>query len=60
MTITIEIIREYQSRASKLKTIGEWKALGREVRDKFGLTDRQAICILNNDPQAILDLLEAR
>lgn len=58
MAITISDIRGYQSRRAELKTIGEFKELGRELRDKFGLTDRQAIDILNNDSAAILEILE--
>lgn len=58
MGIAISDIRDFQARRSELRTIGEFKALGRELRDKFGLTDRQAIDILNGDNAAILEILE--
>ncbi len=45
--MTAKIIREYQDKVDKLKTIGEFKTLGRELRDKFGLTDREALDLLN-------------
>lgn len=45
--LTITEVLDWQSRKNKLKTIGEFKELGRELRDKFNLTDRQAIDILN-------------
>ena len=38
---------EFRDRKDKLKTIGEWKALGRELRDKYGISDRDAIDIMN-------------
>jgi len=47
--LTATIISEYQNRRSKLKTIGEFKALGRELRDRFGLTDREAIDLMNGN-----------
>jgi hypothetical protein len=55
--ITARDIMEYQSKMGDIKTIGEFKALGRELRDKFNLTDRQAIDILNNRQDEILKIL---
>ena len=37
----------YQKKRDELKTIGEFKTLGRELRDKFGLTDIEAIDLLD-------------
>ena len=48
MRLTVDVIKEYQQRKTKLKTIGEFKALGRELRDEYYLTDKEAIDILNN------------
>ncbi len=45
--MTAKDIQEFQDRKSKLKTIGEFKELGRELRDKFKLTDMEAINLLN-------------
>lgn len=57
MTITIHDIEKYQDKKKEIKTIGEFKSLGRELRNKFSLTDRQSIDILNGNDQAILDIL---
>ena len=40
-------IKRFQNMGKALKTIGEFKALGRELRDEFSLTDREALDILN-------------
>lgn len=60
--ITIEDIREYQNRLETVKANGfkvkDFKELGRELRDKFNLTDRQAISILNGESDEILKILE--
>jgi hypothetical protein len=45
--LTIGEIQEWVDKAKNVKTIGEWKAVGRELRDKHSLTDREAIDILN-------------
>lgn len=58
MNITLSDIRDYQNKRNGLKTIGEFKALGRELRDKFGLTDMEAINILNGENNKILEILE--
>lgn len=62
MAITITDIREYQNKMKQVKANGfkarDFKALGRELADKFGLTDREAIDILNGKDEAILGILE--
>jgi len=62
MTIKISDIREYQLKMETVKANGfranEYKTLGRELRDKFSLTDREAIDILNGKDEAILKILE--
>jgi hypothetical protein len=58
MKIKMSDIRGYQAKRQELKTIGEFKTLGRELRDKFNLTDMEAIDILNNRSEGILKLLE--
>lgn len=45
--LTANEVIKFQERKGELKTIGEFKELGRELRDKFGLTDREAIDLLN-------------
>ena len=45
--ITAKDIQEYKNRKSSLKTIGEFKALGREMKDTFNLSDREALDLLN-------------
>ena len=55
--ITAKEIREYQDRKEGLKTIGEFKALGREIRDAHNLTDREALDILND--RNILEILSS-
>ena len=62
MAIKISDIREYQGKMETVKANGfkacDFKALGRELRDKFSLTDREAIDILNGKDEAILKILE--
>ncbi len=62
MKITISDIREYQNKMEIVKANGfkasEFKSLGRELRDKFELTDREAINILNGKDEEILKMLE--
>lgn len=48
MKLTAKAVLEYQERIKGLKTIGQFKELGREIRDRHNLTDRQAIDVLNN------------
>lgn len=43
------VIREYQRKAEKANTFGEYKAIGRELRDMFGLSDREALDLLRNE-----------
>ena len=47
--LTAKDVLEYQEKGKGLKTIGQFKELGREIRDKHNLTDRQAIDIMNGD-----------
>jgi len=60
--ITIVKIREYQKRMEIVKKNGfkaiEFKELGRELRDEFNLTDRDAINILTNQHEEILKILD--
>ena len=62
MKIKITDIREYQTRMEQVKANGfracDYKALGKELRDKFNLTDREAINILLGKDGEILKLLE--
>jgi len=60
--ITIVEIREYQKRMEIVKKNGfkaiEFKELGRELRDEFNLTDRDAVNILTNQHEEILKILD--
>lgn len=47
LDLTIREVQEWIDKAEAVKTIGEWKAVGRELRDKHNLTDREAINIMN-------------
>lgn len=47
--LTVGEIKEWQERRTKIKTIGDFKVLGRELADKYELTDREAIDILNGN-----------
>ena len=47
-TITKADIKDYQARANKAKNIGEFKEIGRELKNTFSLTDMEAIDILND------------
>ena len=58
--ITIVDIKKYQEKRENMTTIGEFKKLGRELAVEFGLTDREAINILNNKSDKILDILYKR
>jgi len=55
--LTAKDVQEYQAKLDTVKTIGEFKALGRELRDKFNLTDRQAIDILNRNNSEVIKIL---
>ena len=50
-------VQEYREKLKTVKTIGEFKELGRELRDKFSLTDRQALDILNGGTDEVLEVL---
>lgn len=55
--LTKEVIKEYQERKEKeCDTMGDFKELGRELRDKYDLKDREAIAILNNIEDEIEDI----
>ena len=55
--ITASVVLKYQKEAKKVTmTTGEFKSLGRELRDIYGLTDREAIDILNNNNN-VLEIL---
>lgn len=47
--LTAEVCLTFQRRLNAIQpvTIGAYKALGRELRDTYGLTDIEAINILN-------------
>ena len=45
--LTASIVKEYQKKKEKAMTAGEFKAIGRDLRDRCGLTDMEAIHILN-------------
>jgi hypothetical protein len=55
-------MKEYKNKMEDIKANGfkakDFKELGRELRDKFNLTDKQAIDILNNNTDAMLKILE--
>jgi|LSQX01.2.fsa_nt_gb hypothetical protein len=62
MKLTAKDVLEYQERVNSLKiskqfTANNYKALGRELRDKYNLTDRQAIDILNGKNDVVLTIL---
>lgn len=46
-TITLAQLKEWIARKESLRTIGQFKELARQFRDTFGLTDRQALDLLN-------------
>ncbi|MFW2500444.1 hypothetical protein [Clostridium diolis] len=60
--LTINDVKEYQEKMEVVKSNGfkasDFKALGRELRDKFNLTDRQSIDILNKNSDEILEILK--
>lgn len=59
--LTFADIKEYQDKMKIIKKNGfradEFKALGRDLRDKFGLKDIEAINILNGVAEEILKIL---
>lgn len=52
--LTLAQAEEYQRKKRKLKTGAEFKELAREIRDRHGLTDREALSLFNGET----DLLE--
>lgn len=53
--LTASIVKEYQKKKEKAKTAGELKAIGKDLRDRCGLTDMEAIHILNG--KNIVDIM---
>ena len=52
--MTATIIKEYQKKFNPKKmTIGEFKALGRDIRDRFGLTDKDALSLIRGDSNVL-------
>jgi len=45
--LTASGINEYHARLSGITTIGEFKALGREMVEDFDISDREAIDLLH-------------
>lgn len=46
--ITIGQIKYVKAELARISTIGEWKALGRRIKQEFNLgTDREAVNLLN-------------
>ena len=45
--LTASAINDYHAKLPTIETIGGFKALGREMVEDFGITDREAIDILN-------------
>ena len=62
MMITIKDIIEYQEKMKKVKANGfkanEYKALGRELQEKFNLSVPEVTAILNNRAEEILEILK--
>ncbi len=59
MKLNAKVILEYQEKIKNpALTIGDFKAIGRELRDKYNLTDREAIDILND--RNVLEILAKR
>jgi len=60
--ITIKDIKEYQGKMETVKANGfkasEFKALGRELQSKFGITVPEVTAILNNRESEILKILK--
>ncbi|HHX32572.1 MAG TPA: hypothetical protein GX712_08280 [Bacteroidales bacterium] len=59
MKLNAKVILEYQEKVKRITlTISEFEAIGRELRDKYNLTDREAIDILND--RNVLEILAKR
>ena len=60
--INIKIIKEYQKKMEEVKKsdfkANDFKELGRELRDNHNSPDREAIDILNNNAEEILNILD--
>lgn len=48
MKLTAKVIQEYQKKKTKIKTMGEYKELGRELRDNYNLSTQEALDILSD------------
>jgi len=56
MKLNAKVILEYQEKVKRITLmISEFEAIGRELRDKYNLTDREAIDILND--RNVLEIL---
>ena len=44
--LTVRELEEWIAKQEATPNIGEWKRVGREFRDEFGLTDMQALNLL--------------
>lgn len=55
--ITAKVILEYQKAALKLKTIGDWKALGNELVNRYNITVKEALDILQRRSDKIIKIL---
>jgi len=58
MKITAKDIIEYRKRLKTIKTIGDFKTLGREIRDRHELTDKESLGVLQNNLDIILEVLK--
>lgn len=57
--ITLEDMKRYQKRKEEeVTTIGEYKALGRELRDEFDLETPEALAILRDDTDKMIKILD--
>jgi len=56
MKLNVKVILEYQEKVKRITlTTSEFEAIIRELRDKYNLTDREAIDILND--RNVLEIL---
>lgn len=47
--LTVLELKKWQDEWEQCKTASDWKAHGRKFRDKYGLTDRQALDYMRGD-----------
>jgi hypothetical protein len=60
--LTANDVKYYQGKIQEMKNTGKFtannfKLLGRDLRDTFGLTDMQAIDILNGKQNEVIEIL---